>query len=722
MYRRLFVLVVLICSVLLLSAQQKHFAIEEIWRDFTFRPAGVSEIRSMNDGIHFTVLENQCIVRYSYLTGEVTDTLLDGSKLVDEEGGAIRFSQYAFSDDESKVLLGTRMRRIYRYSTEGYFYVYDRASGNLRPLSDRSKGMQRLADFSPDGTRVAFVRNNNLYYVHLDQMNEVAVTTDGKENHIINGTCDWVYEEEFSFTKGFQWSPSGRYLAYYRFDESDVKEFTLTFHGELYPRLVTYKYPKAGEDNSVVTIHTYDVQSGNRANIDIGEETDQYIPRIKWTATDQSLAVIRMNRLQNHKEVLLANPATGNTALLYEEHNKYYIDITDNMWFLKDRMVITSEKDGFHHIYVVSMRDGKELQLTRGEWDVVDIKGVDESNRMVYYRAAKETPLNTGVYAVRLDGRRERSLPVQPGNNNVTFSKTFDYYILNWSDANTPNRYSIYNRRGQEVVVLEDNQKLVDTLSAYVVPGLTFGSFTTEEDIELNYWIIKPPDFDPARSYPLLMYVYGGPGSQTVLNSWNYTHLWFRHLAQLGYVVVSVDNRGTGRRGEEFKKGTYLQLGKYETIDQIEAAKYFGSLDYIDQNRIGIYGWSYGGYMSTLCMTKGAGYFAAGIAVAPVSNWRYYDNIYTERFMRTPQENGENYDINSPIHHVDKLEGAYLLVHGTTDDNVHVQNAYDLVTALVEADKQFDLFIYPNKNHGIFGGNARNHLFNMMTQFLLKNL
>ncbi|MFO7721675.1 MAG: alpha/beta fold hydrolase, partial [Bacteroidales bacterium] len=579
----------------------------------------------------------------------------------------------------------------------------------------------RLAEFSPDGNKVAFVRNNNIFVKDLMTGEETTVTADGEVNSIINGTCDWVYEEEFSFTKGFQWSPSGRYLAYYRFDESNVKEFTLTYHGPLYPREVKYKYPKAGEDNSLVTIHAYDFTTGDSRSMDIGTETDQYIPRIKWTSSDM-LAILRLNRLQNHLEVLLNNPATGKHTVFYEEKNKYYIDITDNLFFAKDRMIYTSEKDGFNHIYAKSLKDGKEVQLTKGSYDVVDIKGVDEKNQVCYYRAAKSSPINVEVFSVKLDGKKETQISKRAGDNDVTFSKSFDYYILHWSDANTPDYYSIVNSKGEELVELENNQTLKEELAPYAVPRVEFSTFTTGEGVELHYWMMKPVDFDPAKTYPVLMYVYGGPGSQTVSNGWSYQNLWFFHLTQLGYIVVSVDNRGTGHRGEEFKKCTYLQLGNLETVDQIEAAKYFGGLSYIDKDRIGIWGWSYGGYMSTLAMTKGADYFKTGIAVAPVSNWKYYDNIYTERFMRTPQENGENYDINSPINHVKKLKGNYMLVHGSTDDNVHVQNAYDLVTALVNADKQFEMFIYPNRNHGIYGGNTRNHLYRMMTDFILKNL
>lgn len=711
----------LVCNISV-SAQKKHFTIEDLWKDFTFRTKGISEIRSMNDGGHFTVLSSNNIIRYEYESGKIIDTIVKGKTLYDEKGDELRIMSYEFSSDESKVLLGTSLQRIYRYSTSGFFFIYETATGNLTPLSHPDNGRQRLAEFSPDGNKVAFVRNNNIFITDLNTLVEIPVTTDGEKNKIINGTCDWVYEEEFSFTKGFHWSPSGKYIAYYKFDESEVKEFTLTYHGQLYPREVTYKYPKAGEDNSVVTIHTYNIDTRKTQKMDTGEETDQYLPRIMWTTTDKELAIFRMNRLQNHLEVLLADPRTGVYKVLYEERNKYYIDITDNIYFLSDLFILTSEMHGFNHIYSVSLKSGEVKQITMGDFDVVDIIGIDKKRSTIYYRAAAYSPIDIEVWSIRVNGKKKEQLTKEKGHNNANFSQTFDYYILNWSDANTPNSYSILNRQGETLVELENNEELIELLKGYEVPNIEFHAFTTSEGIDLNYWIMRPVDFDPEQSYPLVMYVYGGPGSQTVRNSWSYQNLWFFHLTQLGYIVISVDNRGTGLRGEEFKKLTYLQLGKYETIDQIEAAKHFGAKPYIDQKRIGIFGWSYGGYMSTLCMTKGADQFKAGIAVAPVTNWRYYDNIYTERFMRTPQENGENYDINSPITHVDKLEGAYLLVHGLTDDNVHVQNAYDLVTALVEADKQFDMFIYPNRNHGIFGGNTRNHLYRMMTDFILNNL
>lgn len=712
------------CCIYLAHAypQNLHFTIEDLWTTFIFRSKGINDIRSMNDGKHFTVLDENNILKYSYETGEITDTLVKGNLLLDESGKEINIMEYEFNSDETMLLLGTNLRNIYRHSSSGFFYIYEMSTRNLSPLAHNERGRQRLAEFSPDGKNVAFVRNNNLYYKNLETGKEHPVTNDGETNFIINGTCDWVYEEEFGFTKGFYWSPSGRYLAYYRFDESRVKEFTLTYHGALYPKEVKYKYPKAGEDNSFVTIHTYDLSQGIHTLVNTGTETDQYIPRIKWTSSDQSLAFLRLNRLQNHLEILLADPASGSSNLVYEESNKYYIDIDDNIFFLKDKLVLTSEKSGYNHIYSIDLKNRKEFRITAGNFDVIEIIGIDEKNQICYYSASKTTPYNTEIYFVKLDGKRDTRLTQRIGSNSATFSRTFDYYIHQWSDANTPPRYSIVNKIGKEMVVLEANDTLINKLSQYAVPDIDFGTFVTEDNIMLYYWMMKPVDFDPQKVYPMLMYVYGGPGSQTVENSWSYQNLWFRHLTQLGYIVVSVDNRGTSHRGEEFKKCTYLNLGKLETLDQIEAAKYFGSLSYIDKERIGIWGWSYGGYMSTLCLTKGADYFKTGIAVAPVTNWRYYDNIYTERFMRTPAENGENYDNNAPINHINKLKGNYLLIHGLTDDNVHTQQAFDLVTALVAADKQFQMFIYPNKNHGISGGNTRNHLYKMMTDFIKENL
>jgi len=696
---------------------QKEITLSDVWLSPKFYPSFIDEIRSMNDGEHYCVLKNNKIIKYKYKNAQETAIVYDAKE------SKIEIEDYQFSADESKILLATEVDPIYRHSTIAAYYIWDINKKKLTPLS--VNGKQRLADFSPDGKKVAFVRDNNLFIVDLNTMEEMQITKDGEDDHIIYGTTDWVYEEEFGFTKGFYWSPKGDKIAYYKMDESNVKEFTLMYYGELYPEKYDYKYPKAGEDNSIVNIFIYHLDTKKHVKVDVGDETDIYLPRIKWTNDNEKLAVQRMNRLQNNLEILLANATDGSTEIIYNEKNKYYIDITDNWYFLKnnDQFIITSEQDGFNHIYMYNVKGKKEKQLTNGKWDVIEILGVDEENSTIYYISAESSPINREVCSVNFDASKKETLSTKTGHNSAEFSANYQYYINTFSDANTPMLFTINKNDGKELQVIEDNAMLKENMKKYNFSTLEFFNFNTSEGIDLNGWMIKPPDFDENKEYPVLMYVYGGPGVQTVENSWGwFNFVWHQMLAQNGYIVVSVDGRGTGARGEDFKKCTYLELGKLETIDMIESAKYLGNLSYVDKDRIGIWGWSFGGYMTTLCMTKGANYFSTGIAVAPVTNWRYYDNIYTERFMRTPQENADGYDNNSPINHVKKLKGKYLLVHGTADDNVHVQNSYDLITALVNANKQFDMQFYPNKNHSIYGGYTRYHLYKRMTEFIYENL
>jgi dipeptidyl-peptidase-4 len=583
-----------------------------------------------------------------------------------------------------------------------------------------------LATFSPDGKKVAFMRDNNLFIKDLQSGEEKQFTTDGEINKIINGAPDWVYEEEFSFSKAFEWSPDGSSIAFIRFDESKVKEYELTIYGELYPEHYKYKYPKAGEDNSVVSVHIYHLADGKTTKVDIGTNTDIYIPRIKWTKNPKVLSVQRLNRLQNKWEILLADADNGSTKVLYTEENKYYIDITDNLYFLDNEkgFIFTSEKDGYNHIYYYDMQGNEVAQLTKGNFDVTEVYGLDEKRALLFYQAAKSSPLNRELFSVNINNGKTEQISTKTGTNSAQFSSDFKYFVNTFSDANTPPYMTVNRDNGNELYVLEDNKELVKLLKQHKYSNKEFFTFKTDDDIELNGWMIKPSDFDSTKRYPVFMYLYGGPGSQTVTNSWGWSNLlWFEMLAQKGYIVVSVDNRGTGARGEVFKKATYLKLGYLETIDQINANKYLGTLPYVDSKRIGIFGWSFGGYMSTLCMTKGAAYFKAGIAVAPVTNWRYYDNIYTERFMRKPQENGDSYDSNSPISHAEKLKGKYLLIHGLADDNVHPQNSMDLITALVNENKQFEMQMYPNSNHGIYTGRYTHyHVYKRMTDFILQNL
>jgi dipeptidyl-peptidase-4 len=699
----------------------REITLEDIYQKGVFREKSVYGIRSMNDGEHFTTLEEgKKITRYSYQSGEAIEVLFNTI----ENDMTIR--DYQFSADESKILLATNAEYIYRRSYTADYYIYDIESKTLNKLSDN--GRQMFAVFSPDASKVAFVRKNNLFIKNLKTDKEKQITTDGKFNHIINGGTDWVYEEEFAFTRAFFWSPEGDKIAFYKFDESEVPEFNMTkYNHELYPENYAYKYPKAGEKNSVVSIHVYHLNSGETHTMDVGKETDQYIPRIKWTHENNKLVIIRENRLQNHIEILLANTDTGTPKVIYEEKNKYYIERIDDSYMTLTEdgkyFIINSEKDGWNHLYLYDIDGNFVNQITQGDWDVTDFIGVDSKTNTVYYQAAEESPLHRAVYSIKTNGSKKKKLSDQKGNNRAVFSKGFKYYINYYSSSETPRYITLHNKKGKLIRVMEDNQELKETIKTYAFTPVEFLTINTPSSKwDLNAYMIKPPDFDPNKKYPLFMYLYGGPGSQSVLDRWSRSYAWFQMLAQKGYIVVCVDNRGTGGRGEEFKKMTYGQLGKYETIDQVEAAEYLSNQPYIDENRTGIFGWSYGGFMSTSCLFLGNDVFEMAIAVAPVSSWRYYDSIYTELYMGLPQDNPDGYDDNSPLNHADKLQGKYLLIHGTADDNVHFQNSIELSEKLVQENKQFEMQFYMDKDHGIYGGNTSYHLYTRMTQFILENL
>ncbi len=719
------VLLVFLLATFATHAQTESITLEKLWTERYFSPKTITRGESMNDGLHYTLIKDgNKINKHRYETGELVETLFTtASYLEDDDGNPINIDTYIFSPDESMLLIGVNQESIYRRSRRAEYYLYDIASQSLSALSEGTT--QRLPDFSPDGSMIAFVRQNNLYVKEIESGREYAVTTDGKYNHIINATTDWVYEEEFYLTKGFEWSPDSRRIAYMRFDESHVKEFVMMKYGQLYPEEYRFKYPKAGEENAHVTLHIYYIETQETIQVDVGEEKDQYIPRLQWTQDPGLLSFQRLNRHQNFLEILFADAETGQTEVLYEESNRWYVKLTFDLTFLKDgrHFLISSEKNGYNQLFLYDM-DGNQLQLlTPGNYDVDSFLGIDEVKGHVYYVARTNSPLTNHLYRVGLDGQGKTRLTSKEGTQSPSFSAGFSYFINRHSTASTPPVYSIHRSNGELVEVLEDNEELVQRIrnQGFVEPG--FFSFTTSEGVLLNAEIIRPPDFDESIEYPVLMFVYGGPGHQAVTDSWNpFNGVWFQMLAQKGYIVVTVDNRGTGGRGEAFRKMTYLQLGKYETIDQIEAAQYLASLDYVDGSRIAIFGWSYGGYVSSLCLAKGADHFAAAIAVAPVTSWRYYDTIYTERYMRTPQENPDGYDDNSPINHVDKIRGAYLLVHGTADDNVHYQNTIEMANALVEAGVDFELMIYPDHNHAIFTSSARLHLYRLMTDFLGRSI
>lgn len=708
------------------QVEKKKITLDDIYKLRKFSSKGISGLQSMKCGDHFCQVKKDSLNLYEYVTGKYSATIVTSEMLI-PEGDTVPadIGSYEFSEDETKILFTRDEEPLYRRSSKANYFIYELKTKKIVPLS--GGGKQRLATFSPDGSKVAFVRDNNIFIKDFSAgvEKEYQITFNGKINEIINGATDWVYEEEFEFSKAFFWSPDGNSVAFYRFDESKVREYQLTYYGELYPEQYKYKYPKAGESNSILTISIYNLNTKITTPVDIGKETDIYIPRIKWTEDPNTLALYRMNRHQNKLELLLADAGSGMTRVIYSETNKYYIEINDNWYFLKDKMnfILTSEKNGYRHIYVYNMKGEEMLQLTKGSWDVIGIHGVDEKNGILYYTSSETSPLDRDIYCIGLDGKNKTRLTTGAGINSPEFSKTFSYYVGRRSDMNTPPYIAVYKSDGQEIRMLQDNAKLKENMVAYNFSRAEFFKFTTSDSIELNGWMLKPPDFDPLKKYPVLFTIYGGPGSQTVTNSWGTVSSWNQLWAQNGILVVSVDNRGTGNRGEEFKKCTYLQLGKYETLDQIEAAKYLGTLPYVDKTRIGMWGWSFGGYLTLSCLTKGADYFSFGIAVAPVTNWKYYDNIYTERYMRTPQENPDGYEQNSPINHTDKIRGKLLLIHGMADDNVHTQNSYDFMTAMVAADKQFESQFYPNSNHGIYSGkNTSYHLNKRMTDFILKNL
>jgi dipeptidyl-peptidase 4 len=705
------------------SQTKKTVTLEDVWQKNTFAQRTVASVNWMKSGGFYSSLDEGKIVKHNVTTGEAIETIFDPNSAKLNNRSKIVIDDYVFSSDEKKLLILTNQEYIYRHSFKAEYYVYEIATKKLYQLS--TKGKQQYATFSPDGNKVAFVRNNDLFLTDLALKIEVQFTNTGKFNQIINGACDWVYEEEFAFPQAFFWSPDSKKIAFYTFDESRVPEYNMQTWGDLYPKDYKFKYPKAGEANSTIMISVYDLPSKKTTKMDIGKETNIYIPRVKWTNNSNVLSIKRLNRLQNNMDLIHADAKTGIGKVVLNEKATTYVDIefNDELIYLADNSFIhPSEKSGFKHLYQYDA-NGKEIrQITAGDWEVSVLYGIDEKTKKLYFTSTEVSPLERQLYSINLDGSGKTKLTSDVGWNTANFSPDYGYYFIYNSSSKTPMQVSLF-KDGQLVKVLEDNAKLKQKLSEFDIVSKDFFDFTTENGTKLNGWMMKPSNFEPTKKYPVLMFVYGGPGSQTVKNQWDTRDFfWYQVLASKGYVIASVDNRGTGARGRDFKHITYANLGKYEVIDQIESAKYLGSLPFVDKSRMGIWGWSYGGYMSSNCIMQGADVFKTAIAVAPVTNWRFYDTIYTERYQKTPQENAAGYDDNSPVSHVDKLKGNFFLIHGTGDDNVHFQNAVMLQNALIKSGKQFESFYYPNRNHGISGGNTRLHLYQMMTDYLLKKL
>ncbi len=704
---------------------QKEITTEDLWQNFTFFANSVPGFNFLKDGKHYTRLQDNTIKKYDLTTGEFVSDILNGEELKGKEEFSGAINSYTFSDDEQRIMIKSEVKAIYRRSTMAKFHVYDRESKELIPVW-KGKGKIGYATFNPTADKAAFVHENNLYYTDLTSGESIQITKDGLHNNIVNGSTDWVYEEEFSFAKAFYWSPDGEKIAFIRFDETEVKEFTMTKYDDgLYPVYETFKYPKVGEKNADVSAHIYYLKERDIRKIEIEDENDIYIPRIKWTADKDKIVVYKMNRHQNDLKLYIVDTKKNKSKVLLHETNKYYIDITDDLTFLEDKkhFIWTSEKDGYNHIYLYDMKGNEKKALTFGKYDVTNFYGVDEKNKEIYYQAAEKTPIQKHIYSVNLEGKNKTLITDNSGTNNVQWSSTFDYFVNTYSNINRAPTYTVYDRNARKIRVIEENKKIANLQIEYGTSQVEFFTFKTSEGVELNGWMIKPFNFDESKSYPVFMTQYSGPGSQQVTDSWKgNNYWWYQQLAQHDYIIACVDPRGTGARGQEFKKMTYLQLGKYETIDQIEAAKYLGGLPYTDASRIGIYGWSYGGYMSSLCILKGNDVFKSAIAVAPVTSWKWYDTVYTERFMRTLEENESGYKENSPVYFANRLKGNYLIVHGIGDDNVHFQNTTEMMNALIKANKQYDTYVYPNRNHGIYGDNARMHLWTKMNDFIFNKI
>ncbi len=723
------------CAVLLSAATQLLAGEPISLKDITkgeFAAKRISGINPLSGTAEYAQIssDGKKIVKYSFKTGKETGVIFDLDNVRGEKPES--FTGYQISSDGQYLLIQTDVRPVYRRSFTADFYVYSVRDKMLKRLS--AGGPQQIPTFSPDSRHIAFVRNNNIFIT--DGTTERQVTHDGEFNKVINGIPDWVYEEEFGFNNALAWSADGKSLSWIRFDESAVKTFSLqSYKGaspvrsqyEVYPGEYSYKYPKAGEDNSKVSVWSYRLADGRTVQYQVPLDADGYIPRVKTAEGSDGIIIYTMNRHQDELNLYKANPATGACSLVIRESVPKYVkeEVVEGISILKDYILLPSDRDGHMHLYLYG-RDGKLLrQLEKGDYDVTAFYGYDEKTGNVYFQAAKESPMQREVYVADKNGRVRRLSPAS-GWNNANFSGDFRYFLNSWSDRNHPYVYTLYDNQGKAVREVLNNDELVQKLGKYGLTGKDFFRFRTSEGVELNGWMVKPADFDASRKYPVIMFQYSGPGSQQVVDSWNVGSMgnggmFDYYLAQKGFIVVCVDGRGTGARGADFEKCTYLRLGDLESKDQVETAIWLGSLPYVDAKRIGMWGWSFGGFNTLMSLSEGRAVFKAGVAVAPPTNWRYYDTVYTERYMRTPQENPDGYAIN-PIERAGKQSGRLLLCHGIADDNVHPQNVFEYSEALVQADKDFKENLYVNRNHSIHGGNTRNHLLRQISEWFIENL
>ncbi len=720
-----------IAGILLIAqTEKKGLTLDDIFNSAKFSGKTVNGVHWLKDGAHYSYYERDTSAKatniFVYGVREKSGTLLlsTAALKLNPADPPFRFTTYQWAPDEKQILfISAPPEREYlsRLTPAGNIFLYDLPSQSFRRLTNVADPQYNVK-LSPDGKFVGFVRNNNIYTIEIASGAEHQLTTDGAE-HIINGKFDWVYEEEFEISDGWQWSPDSKHIAFWRLDENRVPEYTLTEWDSLHLQLIPMRYPKAGEPNSIVKIGVVDIQSSSTKWMDLGTNDDMYIPRILWTLDPTVLSIQRMNRGQNVLELLYADISTGTTRTVLRETDDKWVDVTNDLTFLKDdKFIWPSERDGYRHLYLYK-NDGILLnQITKGRWDVESFYGVDEKAGDVYYSSAEVSPLERQIYKIQLDGKNKQRLTTIPGTHSANFSPSRQYFLDTYSNISTPPKIALVRNDGNTLSMIEENTN--PALHDVQLGNTTFLTFMTSDGVQLNASIMKPADFDSTKKYPVLVYTYGGPGSQVVLNMWERTSdvLWYSYLGQHGYLIFMVDNRGTGARGKEFKTAGYRNLGKWEVNDQVEGAKYLSSLQYVDKNRIGIWGWSYGGYLTSMVILNAADYFKTAIAVAPVTSWRYYDNIYTERYMGIPQNNPIGFVESSPITYAAKLKGKFLLIHGTSDDNVHFQNTANFVSALEKSNKQFSVMFYPDKNHGIYGGATRLNLYTLMTNFILENL
>ena len=690
-----------------------------------FSQETMTAVRPSADGETYTQIsaDGKQIVSYSFRTGKQESVVFDAATA---RGGQVsKVDNYIVSPDGRRILIQTQTKPIYRRSFTAVYYIYDIRNNKLEPLSDG--GPQQTPVFSPDGNQIAFVRDNNIFLVKLLYDNaESQVTKDGKRNEVLNGIPDWVYEEEFSTNSSMVFSADSKQIIWIRYDETDVKQYSLQLFKGLYPEkkeyleypgFYTYKYPVPGQVNSKVSVHSFDIKSHQTRRIELPLDADGYIPRIKATSDPTKIAIFTLNRHQDVLRIYMANPLSTVCQLAIEDKvDKYVKEETFEEVKITDKhILLPSERDGYNHLYLYNLNGQLLRQIVKDKYVVQSVYGFDEQTGDAYFAANPNGPTDQQVMVAHANGKTE-VLSQKAGVNNAVFSSNFKYFINIWSDLNHPVQYTLCQNNGKVLQTLIDNQELVQKLSGYDLGTKELFSFTTSEGVQLNGWMVKPKDFNSAKKYPVIMYQYGGPGNQQVLNQWGIGMngsgaILEQYLCQQGYLCVCVDNRGTGGRGAEFEKCTYLRLGELEARDQVETALWLGSQPYVDKERIGIWGWSYGGWNTLMSMSEGRPVFKAGVAIAPPTCWRFYDSIYTERYMRTPNENKAGYDEVNPIARASQLNGALLLCHGLADDNVHYRNTAEYVEALVQADKDFRQLVYTNRNHSIFGGNTRNHLF-----------